>query len=103
MLGPYFMEDAFLYLHPYCLFQETYPQTAPIWFCDEDNVAVTAAIEKVTNVAGNKNNVSYLDTVSYVSYHSYDTYSRVNPLTLYQTMNFRLFQTERVCRQQFQI
>ena len=26
-----------------------------------------------------------------------------NPLTYYQTTNFRLFQTERVCRQQFQI
>ena len=25
------------------------------------------------------------------------------PLTLSQTMNFRLFQTERVCRRQFQI
>ena len=26
-----------------------------------------------------------------------------NPLTHYQTTNFRLFQTERVCRRQFQI
>jgi hypothetical protein len=38
-------------------FQETYPQTAPIWFCDEDDVVVTAAIEKLTNVSADKNNV----------------------------------------------
>ena len=31
----------------------------------------------------------------------YETY--INPLTHYQTTNFRHFQTERVCRRQFQI
>ncbi|KAL4228155.1 ubiquitin-conjugating enzyme [Mactra antiquata] len=36
---------------------ETYPQTPPIWFCDEDDVIITAAIEKVTNVSAEKNNI----------------------------------------------
>lgn len=36
---------------------ETYPQTAPVWFCDEDDVVITAAIEKLTNVSADKNNI----------------------------------------------
>lgn len=40
-------------------FQETYPQTAPIWFCDDDNVVATAAVEKLSNMPAEKNNVSY--------------------------------------------
>lgn len=36
---------------------ETYPQTPPIWFCDDDNLVVSAAIEKLSNGATNKNNI----------------------------------------------
>lgn len=36
---------------------ETYPQTPPIWFSDDDNLIVTAAIEKLTNTTTNKNNI----------------------------------------------
>ncbi|XP_052793723.1 ubiquitin-conjugating enzyme E2 Q2-like [Mya arenaria] len=36
---------------------ETYPQTSPIWFCDDDNVIATAAVEKLSNQTENKNNI----------------------------------------------
>lgn len=36
---------------------ETYPQTAPIWFCDDDHVLVTAAIEKLASVSSDRFNI----------------------------------------------
>ncbi|XP_052279804.1 ubiquitin-conjugating enzyme E2 Q2-like [Dreissena polymorpha] len=36
---------------------ETYPQTPPIWFCEDDNVVATAAVERLANLAADKNNI----------------------------------------------
>ena len=40
------------------LFQETYPQSAPIWFSEDEEQSVSAAIVVVSEVQAEKYNVS---------------------------------------------
>ena len=50
------------------------------------------------------NSLRYCCTLIIISYKQYNiVIIMTTVLTLYQTTNFRLFQTERVCRRQFQI